>query len=209
MIAKALEANGAAKVYIIGRRKEMLDAAAAQAQHGNIVPIVGDVSSKDSLKAVAAQIKADVGYLNLLVPNSGVTGPPGNIGTAGISLEEFVAQAYADPMEEFTKTYHVNTTGVYFTVLAFLELLDAGNKKGNMGDVQSQIITLSSIAGYNRLAMGGFAYCGSKAATTHLVKQFATYFSRWGIRSNALAPGCELAHSLSLKEKLNLLKPLF
>ena len=204
MMAKALEANGAAKVYIVGRRKDVLDSAAAQAQHGNIVPVVGDVSSKDSLKAVAAQVKSEVGYLNLLVPNSGTMGPPGNVPKQGQSLSEFVEHAFGDPMEDFTRTLHVNTTGVYYTILAFLELLDAGNRKGNMGGVKSQIITTSSIAGWNRSAMAGFAYAASKAATTHLMKQFATHFVQWGIRCNALAPGRKLFFPRSL---LNCFKP--
>ncbi|KAL9094873.1 MAG: hypothetical protein Q9165_002822 [Trypethelium subeluteriae] len=196
MIAKALEANGAAKVYIVGRRKDVLESAASQGQHGNIIPLVGDVSSKDSLQAVAAQIKSEVGYINLLVPNSGIGGPPNarDKVEAPPSLSEFVAQAWSDPMEDYTRTYAVNCTGVYYTILAFLELLDAGNQKGNMGpEVKSQIIATSSIGSFNRNGMAGFAYCTSKAAVTHLMKQFATTFTKWGIRCNALAPG--LAHA--------------
>ncbi|KAF2239502.1 NAD(P)-binding protein [Viridothelium virens] len=192
MIAKALEANGAAKVYIIGRRKDVLESAASQGQHGNIIPIVGDVSSKESLQSVAARIKSEVGYVNLLVPNSGIGGPPNarDKVEAPPTLSEFVEQAWSDPMEEFTRTYAVNCTGVYYTVLAFLELLDAGNRKGNMGpEVKSQIITTSSIGSFNRNAVAGFAYCTSKAAVTHLMKQFATFFTKWSIRCNALAPG--------------------
>ncbi|KAL9577389.1 MAG: hypothetical protein Q9212_006393 [Teloschistes hypoglaucus] len=53
MMANALAANGAHKVYIIGRRKEVLEAAAKESPHGNIVPLVGDVTSKDSLHGIA------------------------------------------------------------------------------------------------------------------------------------------------------------
>ncbi|KAI9712707.1 MAG: hypothetical protein M1820_001328 [Bogoriella megaspora] len=190
MIAKALALNGASKVYIIGRREQVLEEAAKQSPHGNIIPIEGDVSSKDSLKACADHIKADAGYINLLVPNSGITGPPNSASKPpGISLKDYVDQAWSDSSNDFTKTFEVNVTGVYFTVLAFLELLDAGNKARNMGEIKSQIITTSSIGGYNRSAMAGFAYCTSKAAVTHLMKQMATYFTQWGIRVNALAPG--------------------
>jgi NAD(P)-dependent dehydrogenase (short-subunit alcohol dehydrogenase family) len=192
MMTKALSNAGAHKVYIIGRRKPVLDAAAASTPHGNIIPLQGDVSSKASLRQLAEHIKQDVGYINLLIPNSGIGGPPGNIGTPGLTVSEFVQQAFTDPMEEFTQTYHVNVTGVYYTVLAFLELLDQGNQRGNMGEVKSQIIATSSLGGWNRTAVAGFAYCTSKAAVTHLVKQFATYFVPWGIRCNAFAPGCKL-----------------
>lgn len=68
-MTKALALNGAHKVYIVGRRKEVLEKAAQISS--NIVPIVGDVTSKDSLKAIAAQVQSEVGYVNLLIANSG------------------------------------------------------------------------------------------------------------------------------------------
>ena len=43
MMAKALALNGAAKVYILGRRLAKLQEAAAQSPHGNIIPIACDV----------------------------------------------------------------------------------------------------------------------------------------------------------------------
>ncbi len=36
-------------------------------------------------------------------------------------------------MDEFTSTFHVNVTGALFTMFAFLELLDAGNKEAMKG----------------------------------------------------------------------------
>jgi len=67
MMTKAFANNGAAKVYIVGRRREKLEEAAKTSSHGNIIPIVGDVTSKESLCEVAEQIKKDVGYVNLLI----------------------------------------------------------------------------------------------------------------------------------------------
>ena len=32
-------------------------------------------------------------------------------------------------MDAFTNTYHVNVTGAFYTILAFLSLLDEGNKR--------------------------------------------------------------------------------
>ena len=46
MMTKALALNGVNKVYIIGRRKEVIEAAAKESPHGNIIPIVGDITSK-------------------------------------------------------------------------------------------------------------------------------------------------------------------
>lgn len=93
-------------------------------------------------------------------------------------------------MEDFTQTYAINTTGVYYTTLAFLELLDAGNKKGNMGpDWRSQVVATSSIGGFSRLRGASFAYNSSKAAVTHMMKMLATAFVPYRIRCNVLAPG--------------------
>jgi len=84
----------------------------------------------------------------------------------------------------------LNTVAAWYTITAFLGLLDAGNKKGNV-EQKSQVIATSSIGGFNRNVPGGFAYGQSKAATTHMMKQLATALAPLGIRSNTLAPGCE------------------
>lgn len=77
MIARALAHAGAAKVYIAGRRAEVLDAAVASigGAPGNVIPVVCDVTSQDSLASLVARIDGDVGYLNLLLCNSGIAGP--------------------------------------------------------------------------------------------------------------------------------------
>ena len=99
-------------------------------------------------------------------------------------------------MEEFTQTSHVNVTGVYFTMVAFLALLDQGNKSEKSPTTQpggvkvkSQFIVTTSVAGVSRKAMAGFAYPASKAAANHLVKLCSTFLIPYGIRCNAIAPG--------------------
>jgi NADP-dependent 3-hydroxy acid dehydrogenase YdfG len=74
MMTKALALNGAEKVYIIGRRLEKLQEAAKESPHNNITPIQGDVTDKESIQSVAAQIRKETGYVNLLICNSGVSG---------------------------------------------------------------------------------------------------------------------------------------
>ncbi|KAG6354616.1 hypothetical protein INS49_004634 [Diaporthe citri] len=50
MIAKGLEENGA-KVYIVERRKDVLESVAKkEAKYGNFIPVVGDVTSKADLE---------------------------------------------------------------------------------------------------------------------------------------------------------------
>lgn len=188
MMAKALALNGAHKVYIVGRRKEVLEAAAKESPHGNIIPLVGDVTSKDSLRSVVTYIEKDTGYINVVIANSGILGPRTPSITPDTSLEEFQATLWDTPFEEYTQTFVVNTSAVYFTIVAFLMLLDAGNKKGNVSQ-RSQVIATSSIGGFIRNAPGGYVYAQSKAATTLLLKQLSTTLVPYRIRANVLAPG--------------------
>ncbi len=57
--ARALDANGAKAVYIIGRRESTLREAAKTAVNGSIMPIVGDVSDKSSLIKVVEQVRQE------------------------------------------------------------------------------------------------------------------------------------------------------
>jgi NADP-dependent 3-hydroxy acid dehydrogenase YdfG len=73
-VAKALDANGARAVYIVGRRQETLEKAAKQAINGTIIPLQGDVTSKESLEAIAERVRKEQGFINVLLANSGIIG---------------------------------------------------------------------------------------------------------------------------------------
>jgi hypothetical protein len=72
--AKALATNGA-RVYITGRRKEVLETSAKT--HGSpdklgnsggaLIPLVMDVNSKESIKTVVQEVTKKEGYLNVYV----------------------------------------------------------------------------------------------------------------------------------------------
>jgi len=196
--ARALDANGAKAVYIVGRREEVLRQAAASARNGSVKVIVGDVTDRASLQDIAAQIKAEEGFLNLVFANAGVIGPGHQKiltekkaeGQAAPSVEDFSAAMLDLKPEDFTATMHVNITSVFYTAAAFLPLLKAGNEKRNLPQ-DSQFIVTSSIAGFSRAMAAGFSYSTSKAGATHLVKMLSTYFAQGGyrIRVNAVAPG--------------------
>jgi NAD(P)-dependent dehydrogenase (short-subunit alcohol dehydrogenase family) len=190
MITTALALNGARRVYIVGRRVDVLKQAALSIDPEVVTPIPGDITSEESLLAVVARVEADIGYVNLVVANAGVMGPrPLKAGPDDPppSIAEYRAHALKTPMKDFTSTYAVNATSVHYTALAFLELLDAGNKRNP--DLRSQIIATSSIGGFSRLAGASFAYSSSKAAVTHMMKMMATAFTPYRIRCNVLAPG--------------------
>jgi diacylglycerol diphosphate phosphatase/phosphatidate phosphatase len=186
MITRALVLNGARRVYISGRREDVLKQSARDINPDVVVPLSGDVTSKDSLLQMASLVAADVGYVNLVVANAGIMGSRPLKAAPGEplpSIADYRAHALRTPMNDFTQTYAVNATGVYYTALVFLELLDAGNKKGNMGaDWKSQVVATSSIAGFSRLSGASFAYSSSKSAVTHMMKMMATAFAPYKIR---------------------------
>ncbi|KAF1981553.1 short chain dehydrogenase/reductase family [Aulographum hederae CBS 113979] len=188
-MAKALAANGASKVYIIGRRKEILEAAAAQGPPGTITPVQGDVTSKESLSDVVEVIKSETGHINLLIANSGIVGPPVTGLKKDPSVSEFRDFCWNMDSAAFTDVYNVNNTATFFTVIAFLELLDAGNKAQNTPNIGSQVIITSSAGAFARNVTTGIAYVTSKCAANHLAKIFATMLAPFDIRCNALAPG--------------------
>ncbi|KAL8646518.1 MAG: hypothetical protein Q9210_006099 [Variospora velana] len=164
MMAKALAANGASKVYIIGRRKEVLEEAAKESSHGNIIPLVGDITSNESLQSIVSQIEKDAGFINLLVANSGIGGPQTSPLNPTSSLKDYQSALWNLAPQEYSEDIRRQQQ-------------------------KSQFIVTSSIAGFNRNTPGGHAYGQSKAAATHLAKQMATQLVPYGIRSNAIAPG--------------------
>ncbi|CAA9961266.1 Short chain dehydrogenase/reductase [Pyrenophora teres f. maculata] len=187
MIAQALEANGAI-VYILGRRQEVLEKATNTAKHGNIHYFKADVTSKSDLSAAVDHIASKSGYVNLVVANSGITGPTLRTLDKNASLTEFRDHLWNWDMDEFNQTFALNTTAAFFTVVAFLELLDKGNKAGNLQQ-KSQVICIASAGAFNRVPMAGYAYAGSKSAAVHIMKQLATNLVPYDIRSNVIAPG--------------------
>ncbi|KAJ5362754.1 Short-chain dehydrogenase/reductase SAT3 [Penicillium brevicompactum] len=187
-ITRALAVNGAKRVFILGRRIDVLELAAKEIGLNNVIPIQCDITNQQQLKSTVASIENDVGYINLLVANSGIAGPSGNV-PADASISQVQEALYKIPMEEFTNTLHVNSTGVFYTIVAFLSLLDAGNKDGTYQNGRSQVITTSSIGGFSRKITAGFAYSTSKAATTMLMKVLATYLVPYRIRANIICPG--------------------
>jgi len=84
--------------------------------------------------------------------------PQSTIPQAEIKTVADFQKAYGEtPFEDFTDTFKLNTTAVWYTIVAFLGLLDQGNKKGNV-EQKSQVIATSSIGGFNRAVPGGYPY---------------------------------------------------
>ena len=199
MMARALAVNGAQKVFIIGRREDALKKVASSLPGvETIIPVVGDVTSKDSLKNCVEQVKKQVSHIDVLVANSGISGPSTpqfDDNQQPLPFEKFAENMFSPTQEAVTSTYAVNITGVHFTVAAFLPLLHEANKRRSLPPTEEnftprpQIITTSSIGAFNRKPIGNFSYGPSKAAVVHLTKQLATTLVPYDIRANTISPG--------------------
>ena len=94
------------------------------------------------------------------------------------------------PIDVWMQTLETNVAAVFTTSVAFLELLDVGNKRREKGKPTSQIISLGSIGGLTRFTPS-FIYNASKAAVHHMMKNLGAHFVPFDIRTNIIAPGCK------------------
>ncbi|KAK0442238.1 uncharacterized protein EV420DRAFT_1078173 [Desarmillaria tabescens] len=191
MIAKAFAANGA-KVYITGRRLNVLQEAASSVTGvpGSIVPMKMDVTDEESVKAGAKYIETTDGKLDILVNNAGFA--------ASLHDPDFVSKKYAaeDPFEPETiqnwaDIFALNTIAPFFVVRAFQSLLVKGAQSRPQGT--SSVINVSSVAAEanSTSPLSSLAYNATKAALNKLTLVLATSFAQRNIpiRVNALAPG--------------------
>ncbi|KAF2789464.1 dehydrogenase-like protein [Melanomma pulvis-pyrius CBS 109.77] len=196
VMADALDVNGAAKVFILGRRESKLKEVASKAKNGSLIPIVCDVSSKESLQAAVSTIEKQTPFINLLVANSGYLGEVTNMGPrpAEQTVDELQKELWnKTTYEDASKVVGTNIAGSYFTFLAFLGLLGAGNTHpdsvGKSGLLQSQFISTTSFGGLCRAEAPSYVYNASKAALNHLTKTLSSEYAKHSIRANAIAPG--------------------
>ncbi|KAL2061141.1 hypothetical protein VTL71DRAFT_7414 [Oculimacula yallundae] len=189
MMTTALAENGASKIYIVGRRMEKLQEMASK-YPDIVVPLQADVTCQADLKRIADHVAAEVGYINLLITNAGMSGPMLEDLKPRYTLTDFVQHAWATPISEFTATYDLNCSALYYTVLAFMELLDAGNRQPkDLYTSKSQVIATASTASFLRHPRAGYAYLSSKAGVISLIKSLSSFCVPWGIRFNAIAAG--------------------
>ena len=198
IMTKALDANEVSKIFILGRRENALNETISQTTNSTVIPIQCDITSKESLETAYSAVAAQTTHIDLLIANSGVMGPPMKPPAEDGSippLSQLRDELFNVPMEEFNTVMNVNVTGSYYTVLAFLPLLEAANKRrpapqeNVLAAPTAQVIITSSIAGYSRRVPFSFAYNASKAATTHLIKMLSTALAYYSIRVNGISPG--------------------
>jgi NAD(P)-dependent dehydrogenase (short-subunit alcohol dehydrogenase family) len=159
-IARRLSADGY-KVCITGRRREPLEAVAAETGALAVQADTGEPA--DAEKAVAAAKEA-FGRLDVLVCNAG-------IGLGG-TVEEQTPEGWGEVLR-------VNLTGAFLASRAAMpELVKA---KGS-------VVTISSDSGL-RAAPRSAAYCTAKAGLIMLTQCIALDYGPHGVRANCVCPG--------------------
>jgi len=198
MIAQGLAANGA-KVYITGRRKDVLEKSAASFEEtegsGEVIPLVMDITSRESISAVKKDIQAREGKLHILVNNAGQVGPVSRFFNDTSAPEHESAETLGQAMfnhesfEEWAQLYTIDSSSIFFVTMAFLGLLAKGSE--DRANYTSCVINISSISGLWKLAQNHFCYNSAKAAASHLTKMLATEFAvkKIPVRVCGVAPG--------------------
>jgi len=160
-IAKTFAAEGA-RVFITGRRQEVLDKAVAEIG-GSVEGIRADSSRLADLDALFETVKSAAGRVDVLVANAG----GGVTATLGAITEE-----------GYDATFDTNVKGVVFTVQKALPLLGEGS---------SVILTGSTTSAKGM--PGASVYAATKAAVRNFARSWIVDLKGTNIRVNVISPG--------------------
>jgi NAD(P)-dependent dehydrogenase (short-subunit alcohol dehydrogenase family) len=160
--ARTLLAEGAARVYVTGRRKAELDKATA-ALGARAVAVQGDVTKPADLDRLYDLVKTEVGRIDVVFANAGYAAPA----PLGNLTEEHI-----------DGLLNTNVKGVIWTVQKALPLMGAGG---------SIILNASIVAskGFAGLSL----YSASKAAVRSFARTWSSDLKGRNIRVNAVSPG--------------------
>jgi NAD(P)-dependent dehydrogenase (short-subunit alcohol dehydrogenase family) len=182
--ARTLSKAGAA-VVLASRRVEKLKELRAQieGEGGGAHVVELDVTDRDSIKSAVAHAETEVGSIDILVNNSGVS----------------TTQRIQDVSEaDYDYVFDTNTKGAFFVAQEVGKRMLARAKGAAPGTFTGgRIINIASMAGLRVLPQIG-VYCMSKAAVVHMTKAMALEWGRFGINVNAICPGyidTEINHS--------------
>src|SRR5579859_6639617 len=168
--AKALAARGA-RVALLARRKDKLEALndAIRKAGGHSAVWQIDVTDRQAVERVAAEVVEKFGRVDIVVNNAGVM-LPNPIETKRV--------------EQWQQQIDLNISGLMNVIGAFTAaLVKAGGRTG-----PADLVNISSIAAKN--IFPAFAvYSGTKAFVTHLSVTLRAELGAKGVRVTAIEPG--------------------
>jgi NAD(P)-dependent dehydrogenase (short-subunit alcohol dehydrogenase family) len=166
-IALAFAREGA-NLVLASRSREALEETQAMVEDlgrkALVVPT--DIRNEDSVHNLAEQALGFFGRIDILVNNSGITGPTTPLWNISLT--------------DWEETFAVNVTGVYLCCRALLPRM--------IEQRSGSIIMISSMTG-KRPLFGRTPYAGSKLALVGIARTLAWEVGPYGIRVNAISPG--------------------
>ncbi len=173
--AKTLSRAGAA-VILASRRLDKLKALRAQieAEGGAAHVVELDVTDHMSIKSAVAHAETEVGPIDVLINNSGVS----------------TTQRLQDVAEDdYDFVFNTNVKGAFFVAQEVgKRMLARSRGVAPGGFTGARIINIASMAGLRVLPQIG-VYCMSKAAVIQMTKAMALEWGKYGINVNAICPG--------------------
>ena len=173
--ARTLSRAGAA-VVLAARRTDRLAVLRAEieAAGGDAHIVTLDVTDIDSIRAAVAHAETEVGTIDILVNNSGVSTTQ--------RLVDVTPEDYAFVMD-------TNLRGSFFVAQEVGKRMIARSRGAAPGTFTGgRIVNVASMAGLRVLGQIG-VYCMSKAAVIHMTRSMALEWGRFGINVNAICPG--------------------
>ena len=173
--AKTLASAGCG-VVLAGRRIERLKSLRAEIESdgGSAHVVTVDVTDVHSIRAAVAHAETEMGTLDILINNSGVS----------------TTQKLVDVSEEdYDYVFDTNTRGAFFVAQEVGKRMLARARGSAPGTFTGgRIVNIASMAGLNALGQIGI-YAMSKAAVIHMTRAMALEWGRYGINVNAICPG--------------------
>ncbi len=173
--AKTLASAGAA-VVLASRRMDKLKELRAQIEAaGGAAHVVAlDVTDHLSIKAAVAHAETEVGPIDILINNSGVSNTQ--------RLQDVEGADY-------DYIFNTNVKGAFFVAQEVgRRMLARSRGTAPGGFAGARIINIASMAGLRVLPQIG-VYCMSKAAVIQMTKAMALEWGKYGINVNAICPG--------------------
>ena len=165
VIARTLGGSGA-RLILVGRNAEKLAGIQRELQERGVDVCImsADVADADSVRALAARVRQEVGRLDILVNNAGVTSPK--------SLFDLTD-------DDWRRIIDTSAGGTFYCIRELAPLMI---ERG-----YGRIVNLGSILSVRGMAMRS-AYSAAKAAVANLTRSAAFELGPHGITVNALAP---------------------